>query len=718
MTLADAPGATPEIQGPLPWEMVPWPYLVAGVAAIVILFVLTSTVRRTFPGARRKPFLPLRWRAKLRLHPGPGWAGGWERWRALGLPAARSVARTTRPSLSWWDRHRPGGWPEYATHIGRAWGWVIRRRVVATGEDVVLTIAGPRRGKSAASAARIIDAPGKVLATSIRDDALKHTIGPRSERGRIFIWNPEGLGAYGSNMRWNPVCGCEDVQVAIRRAGYMVESQTRQGLSDAQFWSDLATVTLAGLLHAAALANYSMVDVYRWSLGTDDTPIRILRQAKHANSAQRDDVENFLEAMPERTRGSVATTLRNTLQFMRDPEIAEMVSPAPDAEGLFDVADFVTSTGKDTLYLVSAGDDGTTAPLFSALIAEMAYTIRYGAAGAGGRLDPPLDMELDEVANIAPIPVHLWVSWMGGCGIRMRIYAQTWSQLVDKYRGLAESLWACASIKVIYGGTSEEALLKKINGLAGTVLVRGKDQVNWSYQDGERVKVKTPTYTDMPVLPTSEMRLPRHWAVVFPSDVPPVLVSTPKAWQRRDVRRWRNRVPEGIVAPQQREVPTVDPGLRRRLEQEVRGEEQVRSTQQEETVTETPVEAPRPESVPDVEAEQTPPEKSRALRDFVRRTAPQQKPEPKPESEQVPSNEVPIERTRDRARDREVRRARPTGERGTPPPLRRPGSPKAQDRSERLHPAPWELQRSEPEPPTPAETDDDLRGARLPWDEE
>src|SRR5699024_5662402 len=168
MSLADTTVET-EISSPMPWDLIPWPYLVSAAVLVAVIAMITGAVRRSLPGGRRRPLLSLKWRAKLHIHPGPGWVNGWDRWRSLGLPAARKVAKVSRPSLSWWDRHKPFGWREYATHIGTAWGWVFRRRVVATGEDVVLTIAGPRRGESAASACRIIDAPGKVPATAIRN---------------------------------------------------------------------------------------------------------------------------------------------------------------------------------------------------------------------------------------------------------------------------------------------------------------------------------------------------------------------------------------------------------------------------------------------------------------------------------------------------------------------------------------------------------------------
>ncbi|MFE9247174.1 type IV secretory system conjugative DNA transfer family protein [Nocardiopsis sp. NPDC006938] len=695
MIIADS-GEVPEIQPTMPGDVLSWPYVVAAVVVVGVVFAVAALVRRRLPGTRRKPVLTLSWRAKLRIHPGPGWVGGWARWRALGLPAARKVAVAARPSLSWWDRHTPFGWREYATHIGTTWGWVIRRRVVATSEDLVLTFAGPRRGKSAASAARIIDAPGKVLATSIRDDAVKHTIGPRSMKGSVFVMNPEGVGSYGSNLRYNPVSGCGDAQTAIRKAGYMVQGQSASGLSDADFWSDQASVALGGLLHAAALAGYSMDDVYAWALGTDDTPVRVLRQAKNANPAQRDDVANFLEAMPERTRGSVATTLRRTLQFMRDPAIAAMLSPRTDstdeigAPAWFDVQNFVTGGGQDTLYLISAGEDGVTAPLFAAVIAEIAYTVRHGSAQMpGGRLDPPLDMELDEIANVAPVPVHRWASWMGGCGVRIRVYAQSWSQLRDRFGQLADSLWACASMVVVYGGTKEVELLDRVRRLAGTVQVRGRDQVhnatNWS---GARVKEKTPSYETMDVISASELRLPRHWAVVLSSDVAPALVSTPKAWKRRDVRRWRGRTPDCVVAPRERAIPVVDLGLRERVEQR---QEQVQEQVQPLRVVATGTDG----AVDPVDEQMTPTE--RAVRDYVRRTAATGSTDPQPQA-------APKSRGRGRGRG---------GQTGPTPVPRSEPAPQHSG-AEHLHPAPWDLPRSEPVNPT----DDDLRGARMPWEEE
>lgn len=719
MILADT-GEVPEIHAPMPWDLVPLPYLIGALVLLVVGAMITGAVQRSLPGGRRRPILPLRWRAVLRLHPGPGWIGGWERWRLLGLPSARRNARVARRDLTWWQMRRPGGWKEYATLLGYAWGWVFRRKVVAGPESVVLVLAGPRRGKTGASGARILDAPGKVIATSIRDDALATTVGPRSEKGRIFIWNPEGVGKYGSTLRYDPVQGCQDPRVAVRKAGRMVTSDGSdgmRGLSDSDFWQNQTCMVLAGYMHAAALVGYDMRHVYAWATGSDDTPLRILRQAEHAHTAHRQDIAHFLQNMPERTQSSIVTTLRGVLQFMTHPDIAAMLAHSDDAEtelGLppwFDPAEFVADTDRSTLYLVSNGDDSVTRPLFSALLAEIAHEVRQVASTSpSGRLPVPIDMELDEIANTAPVPVDAWASWMGGCGVRIRVYAQTWSQVVHRYGAKgAESLWACASHIVVYGGSNEDEVLNRVCKLAGKVRVRGRDRVHHSYNSkGERVKEREKTFETMDVFDVSDMRMPAFTAIVLHTDGPPALIRTPRVWLRPELARWKDRMPEGISAPKLTETPGVDHDLRERIEQ--------------------PAVEARPLRVVATGTDDT--------------TVFEEKPKQEKEGGSVSQAEVATQPTPSMAPERKRVRARATdpippstarglgrGEVGgsdhrTPPPLRRLTSsqtlPEGTDSSSTpwgLHPAPWDLPQSEPLLPQD-ETPAAPKRTRMPWDED
>lgn len=284
-----------------------------------------------------------------------------------------------------------------------------RQRVYASLQDIVLTIAAPQKGKSAAAAGRIIDAPGPVVVTSIRGDLIDHTAGLRQQVGTLHVFNPEGVGEYGSTFRWNPVAGCTNMQTAIRRAGHMVEAVEASGLTDATFWSDQAVQVLSSFMHAADLyEGGTLATVYAWLVGDSPVPLEILDTAPHAEPAAAAVIRRF-RSLPPKTRQSVELTCRNVLRFMTLPEIAQAVMPDPRIPE-FVISDFLQS--RDTLYLVASAEAGSPVPpLLCALLAELKHeAVLLGSRLPAGRLDPPLSMELDEVANVTPIPIAAWAS--------------------------------------------------------------------------------------------------------------------------------------------------------------------------------------------------------------------------------------------------------------------------------------------------------------------
>jgi len=120
------------------------------VAAVVVVLAVAVVLRagclRLAYGPRR-PWLPFAVRVRLRMRPGPGWAGRWRIWRRHGRPAARKVARHARPSLSR-SALRYGSWRQYAAFVGWAQGWAWRRRVYAHLESLILMVAAPQEGKT------------------------------------------------------------------------------------------------------------------------------------------------------------------------------------------------------------------------------------------------------------------------------------------------------------------------------------------------------------------------------------------------------------------------------------------------------------------------------------------------------------------------------------------------------------------------------------------
>ncbi len=526
-------------------------WVIAGAVVLAAAGVLRAGWARLAYGPRR-PWLPLAVRLRMRMHPGPGWAGRWQLWRAHGRPAARLVARHARSSLPR-AALRFGPWQEYATFLGWAQGWVIRWRVYAHLESLILMIAAPQEGKSQAAAGQVIDAPGAVVATSIREDLIRATAALRALVGRVHIWNPEQAGAYGSTFSWDLVAGCADVTVAVvRRAGPMVEAVTARGLDGEAFWNDQASMVLATLLHAAALAGGDIWHVHAWAGGEDDTPLRILAAHPAASRAARDHLELYL-SLADRTRQGIATTLARVLKFLQLPACAQAIT-TPDGEAGFDFAGFVTS--QDTLYLVAA--DAATSPvtpLFAAIITELAHATRQaGAASRAGRLDPPLTAVLDEVANIAPVPVAAWASWAAGSGLRLSLIAQSWAQLKQRWGDDgAAVIWQCCKTKVIYGATSEDELAAMTERACGTVRVRTTGPGEGRVQRG---------HEEIPLLPAAALRmLPAGRAVVIQGRAAPVIVRVEQVRRRADYKRQQAHgipaVPSVYAASR---VPALMPG--------------------------------------------------------------------------------------------------------------------------------------------------------------
>ncbi|SDI51058.1 Type IV secretory pathway, VirD4 component, TraG/TraD family ATPase [Sinosporangium album] len=541
----------------MPWDLGPglagWVLLTAAAGAAV------GAARRS--ARRRQPWLPMRIRLRLGMHPGPGFAGLVELYRGYGRGPARRVAARSRPSLTWRDRWF-GPPNEYAVFLG--WGRPGRRRAYATLKDVTLTIAPPQQGKSAAAAGRIIDAPGPVVATSIRGDLIAMTAGVRQQFGLLHVFNPAGVGDYGSTFRWNLVAGCQDPEVAIRRAGFLVAGVRSSVVADSNsFWHDQATLTLAGYLQAGGLAKATLRVVHRWIVTRDDRPLQVLQQHEGADEASLLAVTEFLH-LPERTQASVATTIRNVLKFMAHPAAAEALEPRVRGE-LFDVEQFLN--GRDTLYMVASSDSSELAPLFLCFVAELYHAaVLRGSRSRSQALDPPLSLVLDEVANICPIPVHSWATYSGGSGVALHLIGQAWAHLKARWGDDgADVIWQAATCKIFYTASSDTEMGERVSKLAGDVRLQvGSERVSDGHdREGRPRYRRRPIYERVPVLPVSELRrLPDWHAVVIRGSRKPTVVRVERGWQRADYKRWvKSGQPIMLPSVTHRPVPVPRPEL-------------------------------------------------------------------------------------------------------------------------------------------------------------
>jgi type IV secretory pathway TraG/TraD family ATPase VirD4 len=358
---------------------------------------------------------------------------------------------------------------DVGVRIGRAVPSGIR--LACSCEDSVYGIAAPRQGKSSEIIIPWLhDWPGSALVTSIRPDVLMNTAIPRRSRGPVAVMAPTGMISWPDRLSWCPASGCADFNRAHARADVLVSvGKSGEGAdsTNAGYFGMNATNLLAAWLHAAALSGGSARDVRKWAFDErDDSPIRIL--ATHPAAA--DGVASMLDALyrlpADTTRASLWTTAQTAVAPLLAPAARDTFMPAPGMAT--DLREFLLAGG--TVYLMADERRASTlAPIVSAFADDLIETAKSVADQMpGGRLDPPLGLFLDEVANIVPLPqLPALMSFAGGTGIFVVAILQSMAQARSRWgRDAADMLWGAATVKLILGGLAGDDL-REISELAG-----------------------------------------------------------------------------------------------------------------------------------------------------------------------------------------------------------------------------------------------------------
>jgi type IV secretion system protein VirD4 len=494
--------------------------LLAGLLALAFLH-WALIPRRYVPRFR---VATLRTRLLLRLHPSRGFMtlpGLWLHWsRSAALRGSGRV----RPALPLW--YRAAHPSSHAVLLGRAH---YRHRLWQTIQENILVIGRSRSGKSGWLAKVIIHFHGAVVSATTKPDLFLRTSGLRARRGRpVYTFNPQGLGSWraASTVRFDPVAGCQDQAVAMRRGTALTDAVRVKGTEDAGFWNEQAATMMPALLSAAALDGRGLRDVNRWVLANDTRDAeRILRNARRHDWA---DCLAQMRGPADKTAATVRMVLVAALRFMNDPALAQCVLPGEDEP--FGIEEFLYRQG--ALYLIAdqRSDTSPVAPLFACLVGEIHFVACQLAGGMRGeRLDPPLLLQLDEVTRICPIPVPALLADSGGRGIMMILAAQGLAQIEERWGKPAARSVLDTSNQLYVSGIQDPDTLKMASELCDTATYhkRGRDK-------GETA--------DYPVAtPGMIRRLPKRRALVLRGDAAPVITHLPMVWHDWNYRRARLR---------------------------------------------------------------------------------------------------------------------------------------------------------------------------------
>ncbi|MGL4339237.1 MAG: type IV secretory system conjugative DNA transfer family protein [Rhodoglobus sp.] len=416
---------------------------------------------------------------------------GFAQWaEVVGVFSSRAVlkrSKIVRPNLKN-PKATDVGWK-----VGRSRGIDV---FISIEDSVVLEVAsrspmGERILKSA-----ICDWSGPLITTSTTHYSLAATMSSRAQRGTVTIFDPEGISGMSSGLRISPIVGCEDPLVAGGRAQAIVSGAAGGPSKSDQNRSGIVASMLARLMHAAALSGGSVEELYRWGSIPSQAraAVDILRQEGAPGWAE--DLESVISGDPK-VLAENWLGVTGAVRPLSFPPIRAALSPA--RHEIFDTTQFLS--GENTLYVVGSGFTGG---FLCAAVSDIVDTARGTAmASPGSRLDKPLGLILDEIANM--------FSWgglsrvmaeAGPQGISALVMLHSFSQAETLWsKAEVDTVWSTAAAKVVLGGASNVARLRDIEAILGTRRIR-KLMSTYS-RAGEAT---TQQYEQVPVMKVDEIR--------------------------------------------------------------------------------------------------------------------------------------------------------------------------------------------------------------------
>ena len=397
---------------------------------------------------------------------------------AYGEASARRRAARLHPSITPQDlRRRPIA--QLAIPLGRCGG----QDVYASHEEAVALLGGMRQGKTSAQARIALAHVGPVAFTTTKPADLEYVWQPPGAPGRPILFNPEALSGL-PTAAYDPTLGCEDPDAARLSAQAVMAQQRARGRDRGLDWALLAEKMLKYLLHAAALEHLDgaraadprrpvgMARVVQWAASERLNAVADILRTSPQASHWSELVEDMARSAPE-TFYSIKINLHEALNCWEDPGILARMAPGRSSIGDLDPAALLRNSDR---LMVIARPGGHAIPLVTALMSAVVEAGRQEArrrVAAGGRLDPPLLLLLDEVCKVCPLPqLPELVTDSASQGI---VVVYSLQSLEDGYTAWGPTrfggMWSATNCHVVMGQVSSADTLRDLSDLSPTVRV-------------------------------------------------------------------------------------------------------------------------------------------------------------------------------------------------------------------------------------------------------
>jgi type IV secretion system protein VirD4 len=331
----------------------------------------------------------------------------------------------------------------------------------------------PQSGKSAGLAIpALLEWEGPAVASSIKTDLLGATLRCRRELGNTFIFDPFALAAMPSHT-WSPLQAAQTWDGALEVAWRLAAAGEldQRGVEGGDFWAIAAEQRLAPLLYTAAATGGTIDSVVRWAYGQGGRELydALGQLANDAGDERRlagahaayDAVRAF-EAQADRTRSSIEATAQALLRAYRFARVAR------SARSCEITADRLLNEAA-TLYLIGdAKASKLLRPIFLALLSEVVDRAYERATLAGGRLELPLLLCLDEAGNVAPLPNLAEIaSTAPSHNIQLVSIFHDLAQARTRYGRQAETVVNSHRARMLLPGVADLETLRYFAGLVG-----------------------------------------------------------------------------------------------------------------------------------------------------------------------------------------------------------------------------------------------------------
>ena len=368
------------------------------------------------------------------------------------------------------------------TQLGWRWGKARGVDVWTSVRDAVVLLGPSGAGKGVYVVnPRVLDAPGAVVVTSTRPDVLTATLTARAKIGPVGVISADGsVGDLAETVRLvtDPRLhrrpdrhrprpgpgrrlllrgGGRQLLAGLDREGHQGPPARRRagrrGIDDLWRWSQSAP---------AAQAAVTILDLAE----QDPAPAGRVEPGWSATLAEVVDGD-------EKFRGNVWAGVGRALAGLDLAAVRRRFDPAP-GQGLRPAPSSSPPTARCICWPRRTTPPpgccnawSTTSPASPKSIADRSPR---------GRLDPPLTLMLDEIANFAPLPkLPVFVSAYGGAGIVTFVVIQSREQMNRTWgTAAAEAIWDAATIKGILGGITSADDLRDFSAITGE-----RDETTW-----------------------------------------------------------------------------------------------------------------------------------------------------------------------------------------------------------------------------------------------